>query len=94
MKKNFKRALAVLCAAALTTLSVTVAGNLSSLKTAAEVSPSGEINFGGDNAYLKLNNALESAPTSVEVDVKMPSTIKDEWTFFEKGTQDNGCGCK
>lgn len=89
MRKNFKRTLAVLCAAALTTLSVAVAGNLSSLKTAAEVSPSGEINFGEDKAYLKLNNALKSAPTSVEAEVKMPSTIKDEWTFFENGTQDN-----
>ena len=89
MRKNFKRALAVLCAAALTTLSVAVAGNLSSLKTAAEVSPSGEINFGGDKAYLKLDNALGSAPTSVEAEVKMPSTIKDEWIFFENGTQDN-----
>lgn len=92
MKKNFKRALAVLCAAALTTLSVTVAGNLSSLKTAAEVSPSGEINFGGDNAYLKLNNALESAPTSVEAEVKMPSTIKDEWVLRTGGDLTNIIG--
>lgn len=92
MKKNFKRALAVLCAAALTTLSVTVAGNLSSLKTAAEVSPSGEINFGGDNAYLKLNNALESAPTSVEAEVKMPSTIKDEWVLRTGGDLTNIVG--
>lgn len=99
MRKNFKRALAVLCAAALTTLSVAVAGNLSSLKTAAEVSPSGEINFGGDSAYLKLDNALTSAPASVEAEVKMPSTIKDEWTLrngedtsnFAGGmTSDNG----
>ena len=82
MRKNFKRTLAVLCAAALTTLSVAVAGNLSSLKTAAEVSPSGEINFGKDNAYLKLNDALESAPTSVEAEVNMPSTIKDEWVLY------------
>ena len=89
MRKNFKRALAVLCAAALTTLSVAVAGNLSSLKTAAEVSPSGEINFGGDGAYLKLDNALTSAPASVEAEVKMPSTIKDEWTLLEGGKQDN-----
>ncbi len=99
MRKNFKRALAVLCAAALTTLSVAVAGNLSSLKNAAEVSPSGEINFGGDSAYLKLDNALKSAPASVEAEVKMPSTIKDEWTLrngedtsnFAGGmTSDNG----
>lgn len=92
MRKNFKRTLAVLCAAALTTLSVAVAGNLSSLKTAAEVSPSGEINFGGDNAYLKLNNALESAPTSVEAEVKMPSTIKDEWVLRTGGDLTNIIG--
>lgn len=92
MKKNFKRALAVLCAAALTTLSVAVAGNLSSLKTAAEVSPSGEINFGEDSAYLKLNNALESAPTSVEAEVKMPSTIKDEWVLRTGGDLTNIIG--
>lgn len=92
MRKNFKRTLAVLCAAALTTLSVAVAGNLSSLKTAAEVSPSGEINFGGDNAYLKLNNALESAPTSVEAEVKMPSTIKDEWVLRTGGDLANIIG--
>lgn len=92
MRKNFKRTLAVLCAAALTTLSVAVAGNLSSLKTAAEVSPSGEINFGGDNAYLKLDNALESAPTSVEAEVKMPSTIKDEWVLRTGGDLTNIIG--
>ena len=92
MRKNFKRTLAVLCAAALTTLSVAVAGNLSSLKTAAEVSPSGEINFGVDNAYLKLNNALESAPTSVEAEVKMPSTIKDEWVLRTGGDLTNIIG--
>ena len=89
MRKNFKRALALLCAAALTTLSVAVAGNLSSLKTAAEVSPSGEINFGVDSAYLKLDNALTSAPASVEAEVKIPSTIKDEWILLEGGKQDN-----
>ena len=71
---------------------MTVAGNLSSLKTAAEVSPSGEINFGGDNAYLKLNNALESAPTSVEAEVKMPSTIKDEWVLRTGGDLTNIIG--
>lgn len=92
MRKNFKRTLAVLCAAALTTLSVAVAGNLSSLKTAAEVSPSGEINFGGNKAYLKLNNALESAPTSVEAEVKMPSTIKDEWVLRTGGDLTNIIG--
>ena len=92
MRKNFKRTLAVLCAAALTTLSVAVAGNLSSLKTAAEVSPSGEINFGGDNAYLKLNNAIGSAPTSVEAEVKMPSTIKDEWVLRTGGDLTNIIG--
>ncbi len=92
MRKNFKRTLAVLCAAALATLSVAVAGNLSSLKTAAEVSPSGEINFGEDNAYLKLDETLESAPTSVEADVKMPSTIKDEWVLRTGGDLTNIIG--
>ena len=93
MRKNFKRLLAFFCAAALTTLSVAVAGNLSSLKTAAEVSPSGEINFGGDGAYLKLDNALESAPTSVEAEVKMPENLgKTEWTLRAGGNTDNIIG--
>lgn len=92
MRKNFKRTLAVLCAAALTTLSVAVAGNLSSLKTAAEVSPSGEINFGGDNAYLKLKNPLDPALTSVGAEVNMPSTIKDEWVLRAGGDLTNIIG--
>ncbi|HAY97067.1 MAG TPA: hypothetical protein DCY23_01925 [Ruminococcaceae bacterium] len=82
MRKNFKRTLAVFCAA-LTALSVAVAGNLSLLKAAAEVSSAQGTSFGEDNAYLKLDNALESAPTSVEADVKMSSTVKDEWTLFD-----------
>ncbi len=82
MRKNFKRTLAVFCAA-LTALSVAVAGNLSLLKAAAEVSSAQGTAFGEDNAYLKLDNALESAPTSVEADVKMSSTVKDEWTLFD-----------
>ena len=82
MRKNFKRTLAVFCAA-LTALSVAVAGNLSLLKAAAEVSSAQGTAFGEDNAYLKLDNALESAPTSVETDVKMSSTVKDEWTLFD-----------
>ena len=82
MRKNFKRTLAVFCAA-LTALSVAVAGNLSLLKAAAEVSSAQGTSFGEDNAYLKLDNAFESAPTSVEADVKMSSTVKDEWTLFD-----------
>lgn len=82
MRKNFKRTLAVFCAS-LTALSVAVAGNLSLLKAAAEVSSAQGTAFGEDNAYLKLDNALESAPTSVEADVKMSSTVKDEWTLFD-----------
>lgn len=82
MKKNFKRTLAVFCAA-LTAFSVAVAGNLSLLKAAAEVSSAQGTSFGEDNAYLKLDNALVSAPTSVEADVKMSSTVKDEWTLFD-----------
>ncbi len=82
MRKNFKRTLAVFCAA-LTALSVAVAGNLSLLKAAAEVSSAQGTSFGEDKAYLKLDNALESAPTSVEADVKMSSTVKDEWTLFD-----------